>query len=295
MVFFGGAWEDFVLSYIKTNLAHARDATAGDRLANGIRLLWNSPVSSLLLGSVSILTVAAIFKLKSISLRRLIFSRYGLLCVYFSAMVLVVIAPIGKADHYYIFILLPSTFVAAAMLNLARDSYSDGIGRVTLGVLGFFMLTPSLAELKSAFSALSSFTTSIEAGASSKTLQRIVSDHLKALAPEAKSMFVWGWLPGLYIDSKFAPATRHSISHFLLSDYPCGPRMRETCLEDLEKYRPDIIVDGMAEGLWFWKNSSYRINLYDDKISKFVRESYILKFELNISGTANPIRVYIRK
>jgi hypothetical protein len=70
-----------------------------------------------------------------------------------------------------------------------------------------------------------------------------LAQAVRHFVPQPASLEVWGWKPSLYVDLGVAPATRNAVCAFLTDGNPSQEFLRAAFLGDLEKSRPEVIVD----------------------------------------------------
>jgi hypothetical protein len=71
----------------------------------------------------------------------------------------------------------------------------------------------------------------------------VLAQAVRHFVPQPASLAVWGWKPSLYVDLGVAPATRNAVCAFLIDDNPSRDFLRAAYMRDLEKSRPEVIVD----------------------------------------------------
>ncbi len=108
-------------------------------------------------------------------------------------------------------------------------------------------------------------------------------------------MSIWGWQPKLYVLTGVIPATRDSISHYVVSGGPYQSYFRSRYLGDLAKSRPPIFVDTIANGAWLWHSWSDK-DAHESfpELDKFINENYVLWAD-NTRLSRAPARIYVLK
>ena len=108
-------------------------------------------------------------------------------------------------------------------------------------------------------------------------------------------MVVWGWMPGLYVETGIPPGTRHAVCHFVIDPGPSRDRLRASFLGDIQREAPDVIVDAIADGCfrWGWGRRE-RLDSFPE-LALLVQRDYTLVEERSFGEGGDPVRVYVRR
>ena len=122
---------------------------------------------------------------------------------------------------------------------------------------------------------------------------QLIVQQLKSTCPDARGMVVWGWMPSLYVQTSVPPATRYVICHFLIDPGPAREHLRARFLADVQREKPDVIVDAVAPGcfVWFW-GASDRIEGFP-AFREYVQRNYQPVFMLDLGSKEYPVRCFL--
>ena len=302
IVFKAGALQDFWQSYILGNLAYAGSKGALQALRDTVKALM-----SLALGPLVILNLTgAVWLLWTFRKEgrfgftpRISWMLAGLL-LYCAAALAAVSRPAALFGHYLIFLEFPLTCLAGTLAGRLLSQIPRGrSGRrklpkaVDVAMVLVVLIYGINACLWGAFSwaAMGALVqpiqnANIKLGAKVKALEKSRGAH---------SLAIWGWMPGLYVASGIAPATRDAIGHYMISPGPFQGYYRARFLADLQKAQPDLFIDAVAPGafLWTWKgNEGYESY---PALAHFVDEHYVLVDRVPLRSQARPVRIFARR
>jgi hypothetical protein len=211
--------------------------------------------------------------------------------------VFAVLAPRLSFEHQQLLLFQPLCLTAGAFLA-ALLSFADGTDGKTrvlraaiLGAYAACLLVMPLSWLPTAVAdGYVNYRLRVLAG---RRTAAKVAERIRALCPDAGSMTVWGWAPGLYVQTQRPPATRHAICHFVIDPTPAREYLRQSFLADLQKERPPIVIDAVADGMmrWLW-TSSPRVASFP-ALDQYLRENYVLAGELQLTNGGEPVRFYL--
>lgn len=293
-VLLAGAWTDFWMSYVKANAAYAKGAGLLGTAKNFLTLLTHAPASAVLSGTLLFAAVWWAFRRPGWTHASLPLRQFLLIAVVLSAAsVFAVLKPGQLFGHYQLLLFQPVVLVAACLL---RIWLSDPTARTRLpGVLfAVLLLGFQLRAVPAAFRQAREVWW-LRAKVERAPHRRILAD-LRTLAPAAKGMVVWGWMPRLYVETGIPPATRHAICHFLIEPGPARDYLRASFLADIQREKPDVIVDAVASGCFRWMgwNATNRLQSFP-ALDEYVRQNYMLAAERNFTREADPLRIYVSR
>jgi len=292
-----GAFDDFWMSYLKANLAYGKESGFAPFARRAILLCFEAPNSGMIQGT-AIFGLAWLWKGRpgwksaSVPVRKVVWVTVCLAV----ANGLGVLKPCFTFPHYQIFLIEPCVLLAGCMLAIWAGDRSSPPSR-TLGVVLFascmagFQITNVYPALRNAAVTL------LRPPASKGVNARRMVQEIRSVAPGAKSMVVWGWMPSLYVESGIPPATRHTICLFLIEPGPARSHLRAGFLADIRREKPDVIVDAMAGGCFLWRDGwdTKRLS-YVPELDDYVRQNYEIVSE-KWYGLANPepVRFYVSR
>jgi hypothetical protein len=245
-----GALEEFWRVYIVGGIYHGRSRPWGAHWTNLKDLLFWRPDSPWI-WDVALVCAGALWVRGwagwQSAPRRILL----LALLWFLAGVFVALRPITQWTHYAIFILSPGVFLAAisARVLLGSDPPAGGgeAGRPDPGRRrGWLVLTLGILPLPALNFAHYHYYRAARAMASSRTAfagQIVLVQAVRHFVPQPRSLAVWGWKPSLYVDLGLPPATRNAVCAFLTDGNPNQEFLRAAFMGDLEKSRPELIVD----------------------------------------------------
>ncbi len=299
----GGAFPDFWASYIVANLGYAERFALGDLAVRLGHLLQRSELNGLM-AAIAVVGVL-----------RLVWRRSGrhpadrasagvlpFSLLYLGAAVFACIRPPHEFEHYHVFLIGPLFVVVGAMLHGAGESRATEAGADLPRRLRWVVAAGVLAP--AAFLSAGHYRDGAPLREHLAALQRdperrfptLVAQHILQIAPQAKSMVVWGWMPALYVKTGLASATRHAISHFLIDEGPSRDFLRRQFMNDIRSSAPDVIVDAVASGcfLWFWQIEAARLESFPE-LAAYVKDNYTLVLSVVSEPEGTPLRVFVRK
>src|SRR5262249_25758868 len=164
-----------------------------------------------------------------------------------------------------------------------RRSATIAVG-VVIAVFAFIATPPASDDARGMLRA---------AALADTTAERRLGTVIRQAAPSARKMAVWGWMPSLYVETGLVPATRHVVGHFVIDPSPGRSRLRTTLLQDLERERPDVIVDAVAPGCFMWSwSSAERLESFP-ALAALVQGRYSLASEVALAASQDPVRIYV--
>ncbi len=301
-VLFGGVFRDFWASYVVANLGYAGDFSPGTALLRFRDLILQSQLNGLMTAVVLLGLFCAIRLLRG--------ERRGSGFVpdvlpaaagYLGIAVYSCLRPPFGFGHYHIFLINPLIVASGALLGtIQRDQGATPgrLGAMKIGRIACLLILPIglLAVVHTRQnSALRRYLTAKIADANQDFPATVVHE-IRRLAPDASTMVVWGWMPGLYVRSGLSCVTRHTVGHFLIDPGPSQAVLREQFLAEVRGARPEVIVDAVASDCftWYWPVASSGIDSFPE-FARFVRENYILASSLIGDQPGVPLRIFVRK
>ena len=287
----GGAWPDFWASYVLGNLAYVGAPGLGSLAARVVAMLA-SPPSRLMIGTLGLELLWWRLGRPGWSIasapQRTFTSVVASLA---AANALAVLTPRSAHQHFGTLLIAPLSLLAACILEMWRTAPAR---RRPAGVaFALFMLALPLTAGAQALRDARA-TVALRAGVADTPARRVAA-VVRSVAPRARRLAVWGWMPALYVETGIAPAVRHAVCHFVIDPSPARSRLRATYLADVRAERPDVIVDAIADGCFRrgW-GPAERIPSFPE-LDRYVRENYVLAAEPSLARTPDPVRVYVRR
>ena len=126
------------------------------------------------------------------------------------------------------------------------------------------------------------------------TVPRLVSSLLQRSAPQARTLYIWGWMPDLYFVSDLTCVCRYGTSQFMIDATRARAFQRERLLEDLRRRPPDLLLDAVADGCFIYSDwtASDRLESFPE-LAQFVAERYDFLGEADLVRSAKlPLRIW---
>lgn len=301
----GGAFPDFVASYVVANLGYAGSFTVNDASMRLLRLWQRSELNGLIaaIGVLALLCGGRKWLGPKLQMdnrptgKFLLFSLLYLATAFF-----VCIRPPYEFEHYHIFLIGPLLLMLGALIQRLQlpDSPSlisplwsrwkvAAIACTLIPVTGFSLLHYE------AGSPLRTHLAELQNGPDERLPAR-VAEAIRRLSPKASTMVVWGWMPTLYIKTGLHSATRQTISHFLIDGGPSRNFIRQQFMADVIASHPDIIVDAVASDCftWNWNINEARLESFPE-FADYVKKNYVPALTVVTDPTGLPLRVFRRK
>jgi hypothetical protein len=203
-----------------------------------------------------------------------------------------VVKPKDIFPHYLIFLIQPITLLAGCVLVIVTAGFPKPAGRklamVTFVSCMFGLMLPDMSYKLWK-------TREVWLMREKKDLR--IANEIDRVAPGARSMAIWGWMPSLHVQTGIAPATRHAISHYLIEPGPSQSHLRGSFMADIRREKPDLIVDAVADGCFTcggWWDSTKRLDSFPD-FGDHVQRNYVLASEQNLGKADMPVRFYLSR
>lgn len=291
-----GAVEDFWGSYIQTSMAYSSADRNGSSFLQRAVLLFTKEHAGYLSQSVGLFALAwgvcrfQGWKTAILPAKKLIPLLAGMAIITAVA----VLKPPYLFSHYGILLFQPLTLLAGCILAAWKPNSLSLQGQRFPAILLILCFAGVHIAKLSPPILYSHYWNQVRPDNKGGAL-RLVSDGMDAIAPDIKSLVVWGWMPSLYVEKGIAPATRHAICHFLIDPGPAQARLREGFLSDIRREKPDMIVDVVAGGCfrWYW-DCTRRMGCFPELL-EYVQTHYVLSAELGVKSPVNPVRFYLSR
>ncbi len=109
---------------------------------------------------------------------------------------------------------------------------------------------------------------------SPKIFQYLFADN------EEKKLYIWGWMPEWYVLSYMAPSSRETISEKQIIQNNQRNYYRNRLLNDLEKNKPDLLIDFVKEKSFRYNRPSQNLESFE-KLKEFTYQNYVKLKKLN--------------
>jgi hypothetical protein len=287
-VFAASAFEDFWISYVKANLAYGEGLTGATFLVRTVALVSREPISVLLQGLMcfAIFWLGKGWKAASDRARDLLI----VTALLAAANVAAVLKPPFLFPHYEILLIQPIAMLAGCIFIVWTMDSSAAPRRwvawsIAVG-LHLQLIIPAISTIEVPLS---------KRWGKDRDASQFIVKELNSICPDARGMAVWGWMPSLYVQKPVPPATRHAICHFLIDPSPAREHLRAGFLADIQREKPDLIVDAVAAGCfhWFW-NYADRIESFP-AFREYVQRNYLLVSMLVVGDKENPVRCFVSR
>ena len=295
VVIASGAWSDFWYSYVLGNLGYVRESSLGALAWKIVRILQAEP-SRLLVGATgfAILWSASGKPGWSNSPPR-VKNTTTWLAILTGASILSTFVPRDPFPHYHILWLGPLSALGGCLFSIWGNERSVG-SRRAIGTAMFVLLMIGLPLTSLPEAARDARAATLLRKAGSIPTVRRIAGIIRRVAPGAGSLVVWGWTPGLHVETGMTPGTRHVVGHFVQDAGPSRSHLQGSFLQDVRAASPDVIVDAVATGCftWRWDVASQRIDSFP-ALGEYVRQNYVLLASELLEGKGEPVRVYVSK
>ncbi len=292
----GGVLVDCWKSYVLGNLAYAGSFSIvrfSKHLASALFLSEMLPLTSC--GAFAFVLYLYIRRLGT-SARVLIGRIAGtswILAIYLLVTLFAVARPAYFFVHYTVFVLFPASCLVTSVLwsNIPhlKQRLQSLLSLVAKSGLALIATTYIVS------SALQAFNQS-QLPRASDANEKIAAVILKLKSSNgANSLAIWGWTPGVYVDSGMPPATRDAIGHFVISKSSLQAYFRHRFVTDMRRSSPDVFVDSVVPGAFTWTWNAEDSFESDPALRDFVQQEYVLTSEVALSHGAKPVRVFLRR
>lgn len=244
-----GAWNDFVVSYVRELFVYQNGAVVPQWFASGQLGLSNYPfvlIFFIISGGIltSVLTLALLSGKRSESRCRKTTRRQILLfsvTLTLTSAIYSVAAPNRPWPHYFLFLVPVICVLAGSTLEiLLVHRRLAGEGRL---VSAAFVSVFFLAAIVPMISADSPYRAALMDGRNLHV--RAHHDPLLRRIERGSSIAVWGWRPDLYVATDTVTATRDSITQFQMWPGPYQTYYLHRYVHDMESSRPRYFIDSV--------------------------------------------------
>jgi hypothetical protein len=238
------------------------------------------------------LSIDDLFKTDKHSILKPVFAVFFLIVSFY-----VVIKPGYAFAHYTLFLLWPVALLAGSIWTPAVANRLVALRRSI--VLGFilvplmFLFVGSLTLIKftplaAVFHHNSYFYRNLDAAGAETFFDggNLISNT------ETKNgrMFIWGWMPEIYLYANITPATRDIITYNQIIKTPVRSYFRERMMTELTRRHPEYFVDAVAPGIFFSDPAAQGIAGFAE-LNALVENEYTI---VSRSGNSCP-RIYALK
>ncbi len=295
IVFRAGVLVDCWNSYVLGNLAYAGSFSIirfSKHLASALFLSEMLPLTSC--GAFAFVLYLYIRLGKSAkALTGRIGATSWILAIYLLVTLFAVARPAYFFLHYTVFLLFPASCLITSLLWSAIPHLTQRLqSLLSLVAKSGLALIATIYVISLALQAFNQSQLPRTPDASEKIAAVIL--RLKS-SNGANSLAIWGWTPGVYVDSGMPPATRDAIGHFVISKSSSQTYFRHRFVTDMRRSSPDIFVDSVAPGAFTWTWNAEDSFESDPALRDFVQQEYVLASEVALSPGAKPVRVFLRR
>lgn len=280
-----GLLREFYESYVRNNVlyANARHMSYADQLSGWVGYLDATPgCLAFFLGTL----LAALLLLGPGvrgNRRPVLALGWALAFVGF----LSVIVPGRTYLHYQHFLVAPGAFLLAASLHAARAGFgnlSPWVARATAVVAVLIAAWPQVSARRSEHNPFIERYTGPRAAGSSD-----IGQLLQSKLQPGDRLAIWGWRPGLYVETGLPQGTRDGQTSRMIEQSPMRTYYRKRYLADMVRNRPRWFVDATGGDNFAYKNRSSEGHQTFWDLEGFVRTDY------ELVGEADGCRLYRRK
>jgi hypothetical protein len=265
----GGAWHDFVVSYLESSLSYVSGSAAG----LGFYVSESLAFRTFLLGSLALAVAGAIVAV----VRRAALTRTEVLGLA-SALLLTAASVFAVYEahrafmHYLLLLVFPIAWLIANVAAIVRR-----------------IVPPAWRDLPLSAAYTAPFvlgTIVLSVAAPNRFLELLASDARPARAPVVTAIeryapphtviAIWGWMPEYYVESKTIMAPRDAVTVREVYDTPYRQYYRRRFMADLAARTPRVIVEAVGpNGGWFTDRATQGIESFPD-FADLVRQRYAL-------------------
>lgn len=201
-----------------------------------------------------------------------------------TAAVVAVLAPQRGFAHYLHFIFWPFSLFLGTLLATAWAERSQPeqrkllLGLICLNLVGhvglFLARPPRLARYLPYFHQQQK-----------SAPAELVAQYVRP----GEAIGLWGWVPGIYVESKTLQATRQAHSEAEIRPGAHQTQSRQTYLADLKRTNPPAFVDTTGPADWRWGSTSTYGHETFPELADWIQTHYVL------TGRPDQVRVYVRK
>ena len=282
-----GAWEEFWRIYIINGMNNGSAQTWGAELKNlwGI-LTWydNYPW----IWDTALLAAGALWLRGRAGWKSVPPRIWPLALLWLATGLIVALRPVTQRPHYAILFLSPLVLCAGisagALLGGEGAALADPRRRRAWLIIAVALLPVPIANFfrynynQVVNAMLFSEQSHVFDG------QVILARAVRHFVPDPKSLAVWGWKPSLYVDLGLPPATRNAVYAFLTDGNPSQEFLRSGYMSDLEKSRPQVIVD--VEDLVYHGIRRTAPETFP-ALAQYLQENYVVAGSAEITKTAD--------
>jgi hypothetical protein len=292
LVWTGGAWDDFWSSYVVGGLYYAGHKSFSMFVYEGVLLAGGGALVGPWLMTVLAAGCWIVVRRWKGEIRRsrdLAVNDVGALLLVAAAWYVCAV-PQYRFDHHQLLMVVPLMFLTAAVADLAWGPQLIWSGapdaRRRLGVCALAWATYAATQLFPAYREARKLVPTVSDASRVIALSRTV-------APDFRTMGVWGWFPSLYVTLGQPPPTRHAISHYLYTDNPRKDVLQRSFMTDLAASAPDLMVEMHAGA-----ERSYATNPAPfPALAEYLRDNYNLAWSgpAPLAVDTATMRIHVRK
>jgi hypothetical protein len=109
-----------------------------------------------------------------------------------------------------------------------------------------------------------------------------------ALTGREDALAVWGWAPGLYVETHLRQATRDAHSVWCILSSAQRDYHRRAYLSDLQRHAPAVFIDAVGPGAFAFEHRQIQAHEIFPELADYIRRHYTLLRDLR------DIRIYVR-
>jgi hypothetical protein len=265
-----GQFHDFFVSYLRQNIAYVGE---GAPLGASILGLWRTSMTTLHFPFFFVMTLAgaiagSAFAWRSRPSRGLVLASALLV----AAAIFAVLAPRRALVHYLLLSIIPLTIWLGAALGECGTILSTRsrrwLGIVVFAVGGVFQFLLRTHQPDPGV-----FGTFL---ADWRVPRSPLADIIRTSAPPGARLAIWGWIPGLFVQSGLPQGTRDGNSAAAIMASAQRDYYRQRFLADLRRNRPAFFVDAVGPGAPFFTDRAQLGHESFPELANYVRETYRL-------------------
>jgi hypothetical protein len=291
----------FWLGYIKQNIVYSKSFFSFSKEFNWLLLMiYNLRDSAALFGLATIALLSGLPFLIGrhgclLSEKRkfdtFIFVYYCL--AFLGVSIYSVIYTTRHFPHYLLFLIIPSGFLIGIFLGELRQVlqiHERNRQSQSVSFIGCIVLIIVLSTCQQWYRTMKGI--NIYLTYRKAFLKDYISPIARTIlnyASPGETMAIWGWIPGLYVDTGLIQAARDGVTYWQIYPSPEQPYYLKRFADDILSHQPGIFVDAVAPGAFGFNNREKEGHENFPEVASIVKEHYKLADEVN--GT----RIYVKK
>lgn len=111
----------------------------------------------------------------------------------------------------------------------------------------------------------------------------ILANAISRYAPRGSRLAIWGWAPGLFVQTGLAQGTRDGNTYWAIMPSARRDYFRERFLADFLRHQPELFVDAVGEDAYFFSDRARSGHENFPELTAHINQHYDLILELGYS------------